>query len=234
MIQNMNDLYGCKLSAFDGEIGHFKDCYFNDQAWVVRYLIADTGHWIPGRQVLLTPHVVGSCNSVSKTMPVHLSKLQIEQSPSIDLRQPVSRQYEIEHYNYFSLPYYWDGAGLWGTGNYPMVMAIPSWGKSTRERHHHAKDQHLRSAREVIGYAIRTADGVMGTVCGILIDDTRWTITEIIVETGHWYAGKKIRLLPEHIKQINYTESTVVVNLTQEDLHMTEKGDVARSSTVSI
>ena len=52
MLQSIKQLYGNKLGASDGEIGHVKDFYFDDQNWVVRYLVADTGSWLAGRQVL--------------------------------------------------------------------------------------------------------------------------------------------------------------------------------------
>jgi hypothetical protein len=56
MLRSIKQLYGDKLGASDGEIGHVKDFYFDDQSWTVRYLVADTGSWLPGRQVLISPH----------------------------------------------------------------------------------------------------------------------------------------------------------------------------------
>jgi hypothetical protein len=56
MLRSIKQLYGDKLGASDGEIGHVKDFYFDDQSWVVRYLVADTGNWLSGRQVLISPH----------------------------------------------------------------------------------------------------------------------------------------------------------------------------------
>ena len=45
-LQNTKELYGNKLAALDGDIGHVKDFYFDDKNWVVRYLVADTGSWL--------------------------------------------------------------------------------------------------------------------------------------------------------------------------------------------
>ena len=56
MLRSIKQLYGDKLGASDGEIGQVKDFYFDDQSWTVRYLVADTGSWLPGRQVLISPH----------------------------------------------------------------------------------------------------------------------------------------------------------------------------------
>ena len=51
MLQSIKQLYGNKLGAADGDLGHVKDFYFNDQNWTLRYVVADTGSWLPGRQV---------------------------------------------------------------------------------------------------------------------------------------------------------------------------------------
>ena len=98
MLQNIKELYDSKISASDGEIGHIKDFYFDDESWEVRYLIVDTGSWLTGRVVLLTPHSFGALDQTTKTLHIKLTKKQIEHSPSIDSHIPVSRQYEIEYY----------------------------------------------------------------------------------------------------------------------------------------
>ena len=46
MLRSIKQLYGDKLGASDGEIGHVKDFYFDDQTWAVRYVVADTGSWL--------------------------------------------------------------------------------------------------------------------------------------------------------------------------------------------
>ena len=94
MLQSIKELYGQKLGASDGEIGHVKDFYFDDQNWVVRYLVADTGSWLPGRQVLISPHAFGSLHQAGKVLRANLTRKQIEDSPSIESHKPVSRQYE--------------------------------------------------------------------------------------------------------------------------------------------
>jgi len=55
MLQSLKQLNGNKLAALDGDLGHVKDFYFDDRTWAVRYVVADTGNWLPGRMVLLSP-----------------------------------------------------------------------------------------------------------------------------------------------------------------------------------
>jgi hypothetical protein len=56
MLLSVNQLYGEKLGALDGDIGQVKDLYFDDLNWTVRYLVVETGSWLSGRQVLISPH----------------------------------------------------------------------------------------------------------------------------------------------------------------------------------
>ena len=55
MLLSLRQLYGKKLGASDGDIGHVEDYYFNDQQWAIRYVVADTGSWLSGRLVLISP-----------------------------------------------------------------------------------------------------------------------------------------------------------------------------------
>jgi hypothetical protein len=59
MLRNVKDLRGYAIGASDGDIGKAVDLYFDDEAWVLRYLAVDTGAWFPGRQVLISPISLG-------------------------------------------------------------------------------------------------------------------------------------------------------------------------------
>ena len=43
MLETANTLKGYTLHSLDGEIGKVREFYFDDQYWVIRYLIANTG-----------------------------------------------------------------------------------------------------------------------------------------------------------------------------------------------
>ena len=109
MLRSIKQLYGNHLGASDGEIGHVKDFYFDDTNWAVRYLVADTGSWIAGRQVLLAPHAFSTAHQDGKVLLVNLTRKQIENSPSIGTHRPVSRKFEKEYYQYYGWPSYWMG-----------------------------------------------------------------------------------------------------------------------------
>jgi len=225
MLYNTKQLYNSKLAALDGEIGHVKDFYFDDENWVIRYLVADTGSWLPGRLVLLSPHAFGKFSESEKTLQIKLHKMQIQDSPSIELHKPVSRQYEIEYYGYYGWPAYWNGGGMWGLSGYPMPLLKDE--VKTYQKYKHRKDKHLRSAQEISGYNIQSVDGEIGHVSGFMVDDRSWAIRELVVETGHWYSGKEILMSPSKVKRISYEESKVFVSLTKEDIQQTVEHEIS-------
>jgi hypothetical protein len=229
MLHNTSQLSGIRLVGSDGEIGHIKDFFFDDKNWVIRYLVADTGSWLTGRQVLISPHACAKLVLREKVMHLKLHKKQIEDSPSIESHRPVSRQYEVEYYRYYGWPAYWDGGAMWGIGAYP-TMAPPSVAEMTaRQPLHHRDDKHLQSVHAVIGYQIRATDGPIGKVSGFLVDDISWQVCEMVVEAGHWYSGKEVLIAPSSIERISYEDSTVFVALTKADIQRTAENDLAKA-----
>jgi hypothetical protein len=228
MLQNIKELCGNKLAGSDGDVGHVKDFYFDDKTWVIRYLVADTGSWLSGRLVLLSPHAFGELNPYNRTLHINLRKKQIEDSPSIEMHKPVSRQYEIEYYQYYGWPAYWNGGAMWGMGGYP-VMLPPSQDEMAAHLCHHRDDKHLRSTLAVTGYHIHAVDGVIGHVTGFLVEPGSWAIGKMVVEAGHWYYGREILISPDRIDRISYEDSSVFVNLTKADIQGTAEFEVAKA-----
>lgn len=230
MLHNLKQLRGHKLAASDGDIGHVKDFYFDDQTWAIRYLVADTGNWLSGRQVLLSPHAFGHLDHQGKILTIDLTRKQIENSPSIEAHRPVSRQFEENYYSYYGWPYYWQGDGLWGASDFPAFT--PAARSYDYRAYEYPKwdDIHLRSVNTVTGYDIQATDGMLGTVSGFLVDQKKWTVREITVETGHWYSGKEILITPAKVDHISYEDAKVFVSLTKEDLERTEEKHLAQAS----
>ena len=229
MLQNINELYGNKLAATDGEIGLVRDFYFEDKTWVIRYLVADTGSWLSERQVLLSPHAFGRLDRDGKILSLNLTRKQIEDSPPIETHKPVSRQYEIESSRYYSWPAYWNGGAMEALGCYPAVMPLPRAEVEARRQDHKRDDVHLRSTKAVNGYKIHATDGVIGSVRGFMVENKSWAIAELIVEAGHWYSGKEILIPTSKISRISYEDSKVFVQLTKADIHLTGENEVAEA-----
>jgi len=228
MLYNLSALEGFSLGATDGEIGSVEDFYFDDEGWAIRYLAADTGTWLPGRKVLISPSSLGKVDWDGRRVGVKLTKEQVENSPHIDTHKPISRQHESELYDYYGYPYYWGGPYLWGPVAYPGGFVTPPPQamepdtqteelRALREKQR-TQDQHLRSTREVTGYYIEASDGEIGHVEDFVVDDQNWAIRYVVVDTRNWWPGKKVLVAPQWISGVNWNETNARVDLPREKI----------------
>ena len=214
MLSIAKTLKGYKVHGLDGEIGRVKEFYFDDRHWTVRYLVAETGNWLTGRQVLISPHALGAVLQGESAIRVELTKTQIEDSPCLDSDKPVSRQFEEAYCAYYCWPMYWGGPYKWGS--YPSIVRDRAkWREFHGEK---AWDAHLRSTRDVSGHHIQAVDGEIGHVEDFIIDDETWTIRYLIINTRNWWPGKKVLVSPLWIERVSWSESKVFVNLLRENI----------------
>jgi sporulation protein YlmC with PRC-barrel domain len=221
MLRNVKDLRGYRIRASDGVIGKVDDFYFDDDTWAIRYLVVDTGTWLSGRKVLISPIALGHANWMGRQLPVALTRAQVEGSPDIDTKKPVSRQHEAQDFGYYGYPYYWGGAGRWGTGAYPgSLNAQGTINQDLKAHSSHATpprdDCHLRSSNTVIGHHIQTTDGDIGHLEDLLVDDRTWQIRHLVVNTSNWWGGQRVLIAPHSIKGLSWSEAKVSVGLTRQ------------------
>jgi len=218
MLRSVKELYNYVLAAEDGDIGRCKDFLFDDRLWTIRYMEADTGKWLPGRKVLISPISLGEPDWSTRLFYVRLTKKQIEEAPALDNDAPVSRQHEIRWMRYYGWPYYWDGNDIWGSADFPNALFVQKALEETAEEASESDDSHLRSAEEVMGYHIKATDDGIGHVEDFIADDETWTIRYIVVDTRNWLPGRKVLIVPEWIHSVDWWEKKVSVDLTKEQV----------------
>ncbi|MFZ1098855.1 MAG: PRC-barrel domain-containing protein [Steroidobacteraceae bacterium] len=228
MLRNSQYLEGCTIGATDGPIGEVKDLYFDDKAWVIRYLVVSTGQWLSNRKVLISPYAIRQPQWDQGQLSATLTKEQVRNSPDIDTDKPISRQYEMQYLKYYRYPNYWGSTGLWGVGVNPNLMPMNSgvnWSadqfpQAEAERDEMGRrehyDSHLRSCNAVMKYHIRATDGDIGHVHSLLIDDETWAIRYLIVETSNWWLGHQVLIAPQWIEDVNWFDCKVSVALTRQ------------------
>ena len=233
MLHSIHEMKGYTLQTRDGAIGTVNQFLFDDQHWTIRYMIVDTGGWLSGRRVLISPISIRTSSWDKRLIDVDLTKQHVEHSPGTHTDEPVSRQKEAELAEYYGYAPYWGGAGVWGPGLYPapLLYAYPMRSAplmspaaptrpigqqqtETRER----GDPHLRSTEEVIGYTIQARDGDIGQVADFLVDNETWTLRYMVVDAGGWWSGKQVLVAPEWIGTISWERSCVAVDLTRETI----------------
>jgi len=110
MLRRTNDLRGFELYATDGDIGRITEFYFDDLDWTVLYMVADSGAWLPGRRVLVSPAALGGeTDWVERKMNLMVTRGEIEKSPEIDLHQPITREQEVAYFAHFGWACLWSG-----------------------------------------------------------------------------------------------------------------------------
>jgi len=227
MLKAASNLKGMSIAATDGDIGSVQDLYFDDMTWTIRYLVVDTGTWLPGRKVLISPMSVASGDR-SHAVPVRLTKSQVQNSPSVDADKPVNRQYEEEFSQYYGFPYYWSGPYRWGSDPYPGAGAATA-GAIPAAMVAGAGDPALRSMRDVTGYYIEATDGDIGHVEDFLVDDHEWAIRYIVVDTRNWWPGKKVVVSPGWISRVSWADSKVYVDLSRDGIRTAPEYDPDRA-----
>jgi len=213
MLFKTKTLKGYKLDSLDGEFGEVEEFYFDDHHWTIRYLVANTGNWLTGRQVLISPYALVAAIKEEEHIAVGLTKKQIEDSPSLDSDKPVSRQFEETYYGYYGWPTYWSGSFMGGF--YPYIVRDGEQPEKPIQSEDEW-DPRLRSTENVQGHKIQALDGEIGHVEDFIIDDETWTIRYLVVDTKNWWPGKKVLISPQWIERVSWSELEVSVNLSRE------------------
>ncbi len=214
MLTNATYLKGLVLRATDGEIGTVDDFYFDDETWVIRYLTVDTGGWLGGRRVLISPLAITHTDWPVRRLDLALTKKQVQNSPDVNTQLPVSRQHESAFNGYYGYPSYWTAFPTFvgGVGIPPPLTIVDDSDDKQRQ----SMDSHLRSTKAVDGYHIEAADGEIGHVAGFVIDGETWTIRYVEVATQNWWPGKKVLLSPVWIERVSWEKSKVYVGVSRE------------------
>ena len=226
MLWNASVINGYAVAASDGRLGTVSDFLFDDASWSIRWLVVDTGRWLSGRKVLLTPSVLGRLDPSGREFSVELTRQQVKDSPDVATDRPVSRQLETTIYDYYGWTPYWGSTGFYmggygfaGAGG-AMAMS-PSLGSRRREdaiadNQRDRDDPHLRSIEAVTGYHIHASDGEIGHVEDFLVEDADWSIHYLVVDTKNWWPGKKVLIPPRFAREVVWADKLVNLDVDRQ------------------
>jgi hypothetical protein len=224
MLRSIKDLCGYRVQATDGELGKVREFLFDDEYWMLRYMVADTGHWLADRKVLISPFAFDEPDWHSRKFPVRLTRRQIETSPGVESAMPVSRQKEAALHRHYGWSPYW-GVTSFGE-SVPSASAFVSPARSASAL---AKaDPHLRSTHEVFGYRLHASDGDIGHVDDFIVNDADWAIRYLVVDTHDWLAGKKVLISPWWVHEIRWEESRFHLGISRDAIRESPEYDFSR------
>lgn len=214
---------GFHILASDGSIGTVSDLMFDDATWKVRWLVVETGSWLMNRQVLLPASALGLADTTARSLTVHLTQAQVRGSPDVDTQRPVSRQQEGAIYDYYGFNPYWGTADYVGTYSYWGGMDFSPPVPSTSQRRdaiiqmqRSSDDAHLRSIEVLHGYHIHATDGEIGHLADVLINDSDWSLSYLVVNTSNWWRGKEVLISPRSTQSIRWTERMIYLGVTRD------------------
>ena len=227
-VSKPEDLERYAVSATDGDVGTVVNFLLDDERWVVRYLVVETGTFFNERRVLISPISFRRAEWSTHRFEVALTMDKIEKSPSIDTDKPVSRQHELDYHAYYGYPYYWGYSGIWAMGGYPSLLAAAQRNDSPAKNSDKSGDVHLRSAKEVRGYDIQGSDGAIGHVDDFIVDDETWEVRYLVVDTSNWWFGKKVLLAPHWANRISWDERKVFIDSSRQAIKSGPEWNVGR------
>lgn len=226
MLRTLAEPEGYKLTASDGDIGRCSDFLFEDAHWTIRYMVVETGAWLSSRKVLVLAAFLESPDWYTRRFPVRLTRRQIKDSPPLDSDAPVSRRYERAYHDFFTMPYYWMGNGLWG--NYPIPgtllppdLQIPpsvALAEPPEPPEDHPEAIHLRSLREVTGYRVAASDGEVGRILDFVVEDRTWALEFAVVDTSLLPPSKKVLVAVDRIEEVRWAERLVRLGLDRDQV----------------
>jgi hypothetical protein len=231
MLKTLLEMRGYRLRAIDKDLGSVEDFYFDDRVWKIRYLVADTGNWLPGREVLIGQEGLGRSSWEDKVFPVMLTSAEIEDSPGIETDLPFSLQKEKELRLFFKWREYWnDEVFIQPAGFRPMSVPAgagvdPSLQSEFNSSARLDANHHLRSANEVQGYYIQAKDGEIGHLDDFVVEDTTWGLRYLVVDTRNWLPGKKVLISHKWVNSIDWNTQIVEVEMTRETIERSPEYD---------
>jgi hypothetical protein len=110
-LRSTREVKGYRIHTSDGEIGHVDDFLMDDETWSIRYLVVDTGGWLPGKQVLIAPLWATAVSWDEQAVTVDLTRDQIKRAPEYDPRR-LGRDEEQLLHRHYSRKGYWEDRQL--------------------------------------------------------------------------------------------------------------------------
>ena len=224
MLRSINEMIGYELLIEGKSVGKCKDLLFDDDCWTIRYSLADTGKWLLDKKVLISPLMISNMDWSSRIIDLNISKEQLEDCPSQNVDEPVSRAYETKLHQFFRYPAYWASDGLWGHAAFPTDVSISIDSEIDENPIHEPilaieEKNHLRSFKKVKRYSIHTLDGDIGHLEDIVVDSQTWALRYIVVDTRNWIpGGKKVMLSLNWVDNISLLNAHLSVNLSKEKI----------------
>lgn len=209
MLRSVAHMHDYKINAKDGQLGTLRDFYFDDRDWSVKYIVVDTGVWLPGKEVLVNPDRFGKPDYEEASIKVDLTKEQIKNSPHISEAEPISRRNTAA----LAVFYTWPSGVVGLPAEHTLALDLTK----IRSEMESKGDPHLRSTQELLNYNVEARDGSIGHVDDFIVDMDSWSIRFLIVDTRNWLhwlpGGKQVLLSVLWLMEVDWKKTAIYIDL---------------------
>ncbi|MFN2341110.1 MAG: PRC-barrel domain-containing protein [Halanaerobium sp.] len=225
MLRKLKNLEGFKIHGKDGDLGKVKDFYFDQQRFVLRYVVVDTGNWLKHHKILISTDSFEKINYEQEEIIVNLTAEKLEAGPRIDKNKPVSKVMEEKVVKHFDWPIYWtsphpsDGPPIEaGSMIRENIFDFDNLTDAEKQAEEEEIDSNLRSLKEVRGYHIQAEDKEFGHLEDLFVDEENWLIRYLLIDTRNILPGKDVLIAPEWLRNISWNQEKIFVNKTKEEI----------------
>lgn len=103
-LRSAGEIDGYGISASDGDLGSVSDLVINTDEWRTELLAVDTGKWLPGKQVVISPQGIDHISWTDREVAVTMDKNTIRESPDLNGLKSIERSYVARLNEYYRFP----------------------------------------------------------------------------------------------------------------------------------
>ncbi|WP_296623635.1 PRC-barrel domain-containing protein [Marivirga sp.] len=95
---------GYSITASNGKIGDVQGFLMDDLNWKIIFILVDTGHWLPGKKVLLSPDLIKKIDWKTASVILNTTVEHVKQSPEYDPDQELTEAYTLALNDHYKSP----------------------------------------------------------------------------------------------------------------------------------
>jgi hypothetical protein len=100
-LRSTDEVTGYSIKATDGKIGDLQDFIMDESTWKIDFLVVDTGNWLPGRKVVISPKWIREIRWETSEITVNATTEQVKNSPEYEAGKHIDEEYEANLTNYY-------------------------------------------------------------------------------------------------------------------------------------
>lgn len=106
-LRSTDEVSAYAVRAKDDETGQVHGLIIETATWTIRYIIVDTGEWLRGKLVLLSPEAIRGIDWSNQTVRTNVTADEIRHCPAYEEAGELSRDYEAFLHDYYGWMPYW-------------------------------------------------------------------------------------------------------------------------------